>query len=272
MSFHRFLSAAIFFIASATTAVAQEETTDSLLMASDCMSQFFQGIEKFKNPEAVKLTLKNGKIQNIPAFYRANDLGEYADLGLRDLDGDGKKEFIVFNFTGGAHCCDEIFIFKNIGPGKYQYSNHLFGGDVCIGDSNIFRYNFTEHFGYFFTCYACEYKDTAETAPLRVREISLKFSKGKLVVIPGDKELRALILDNLSKMSEEPYQVIKEDDFDDGLRKEFAMNLAVYYYSFGRNLLETKNLFNKYYKFPDAKKVWTAFANDLAALRLQSDF
>lgn len=270
--FTRHLLPALCFLLNSMGLSAQTDSTADMLMTSDCMSQFFKGIEKFNNPEAIKLTLKNGKIQNIPAFFRANDMGEYADLGLRDLDGDGKKEFIVFNFTGGAHCCDEIFIFRNIGPGKYQYANHLFGGNVCISDSNIFRYNFTEHFGYFFSCFACEYNDTAETAPLRVRDISLKFSKGKLAVIPGDKELRSLILDNLSKMSEEPYQAIKEDDFDDGLRKEFAMNLAVYYYSFGRNLAATKALFTRYYKFPDAKKVWTAFSNDIVAIRQQSDF
>jgi hypothetical protein len=59
---------------------------------------------------------------------------------------------------------------------------------------------------------------------------------------------------------------------DEGLRKEFAMNLVVYYYSFGRNLAQTQQLFNKYYKFPDAKKIWAEFARQLQGIRKSSDF
>lgn len=61
-------------------------------------------------------------------------------------------------------------------------------------------------------------------------------------------------------------------DQDDGFRKEIALNLAVFYYSFGKNMLETQKLFNKYYKFPDTKKVWAAFVKNLGYIKKESDF
>jgi hypothetical protein len=85
--------------------------------------------------------------------------------------------------------------------------------------------------------------------------------------------LRSIINDNLGKLGEQPYE--KPDDelaMDKGLRKTIAMNLAVFYYSFGRSLPETQKLFNKYYKHPDAKKIWAAFTKNLLNIKKDSDF
>jgi hypothetical protein len=263
---------AIFILSSCFSISIRAQETDTISMTNDCMTQFFSTAAQPASPKTIKIVTKAGKILAYPAFKKQADMTEYSREGLFDLDRDGKKELVLFNFTGGAHCCDEFYIFRNTGPGRYQYANHLFGGDVCISDSGVITYNFTEHFGYFFTCFACEYPDTSDTAPIYIREISLIFSKGKLAVIKGDKDLRATINDNLGKLSEQPYQQLGETDFDEGLRKEFAMNLAIYYYSFGKNLMETKNLFTKYYKFPDAKKVWSEFSATLLDIHKMSDF
>lgn len=92
-------------------------------------------------------------------------------------------------------------------------------------------------------------------------------------VVPGDPELKSIIHGNLGKLGKKPYQPLEKDvDFDDGLRKEMAFNLAVYYYSFGRNLTETQQLFSRYYKHPDAKKVWAGFTRQLRYMREQNDF
>ena len=92
-------------------------------------------------------------------------------------------------------------------------------------------------------------------------------------MVPGDQELRSTINDNLGKLSEHPYEEPdKELAMDEGLRKEFAMNLVVFYYSFGRNLKTTKDLFIKYYHHPDAAKVWAAFAKNLQAINKNNDF
>ena len=250
---------------------------DSVINQEDCYDKFFQQSEKISSPDKTMLVKKNGKTVSLTAFLKTNPpdilIANQSQFGLADLDNDGKKELVIYNYTGGAHCCDEFYIFKNIALNKYQYAAKTFAGDVCIMDKNEFTYNFYQQFGYFFTCFACEYQDTSDVAPGPLRNIVLKYSKGRLMVIPGDKELRSMINDNLGKLKEQPYEKLSQDyDQDNGLRKEFAFNLAVYYYSFGKNLIETKKLFDKYYKFPDAKKVWSEFVLILAQIKKDNDF
>ncbi|MBL7747903.1 MAG: hypothetical protein JNM19_10775, partial [Chitinophagaceae bacterium] len=118
---------------------------------------------------------------------------------LADLDNDGKKELLINNFTGGAHCCDEILIYKNVGVNKYQHVARLFAGHTVITPEKEFKFSFHENFGYFFTCYACSYTDTSDAAPLNVSDLTLKYNKGKLSLVPGDAELKSIINDNLGK-------------------------------------------------------------------------
>ncbi len=256
---------------------AQEDTVlyqkDGVIELNECISDFFENCDKVSSLGKTKLINKAGKLMTMTAFLTANKLGYESVHGLYDLDNDGKNELLIYNFTGGAHCCDEYFIFKNVGTDRYQYSVRLFGGDACVLEDNSIIYHFYQQFGYFFTCFACAYTDTSDAAPVPINNIRLRYSKGKPSVIPGDKELRSMINDNLAKLGEQPYEVLEDNTAqDNGLRKEFAMNLVVFYYSFGRNQLETQKLFNKFYKFPDAKKVWAEFIKHLQSIRKQSDF
>jgi hypothetical protein len=245
-------------------------------MITDCTAGFFQRSVK-PSKQKIRLVNKAGKLVSMNSFLttnhiETNEVGVFSDYGLLDLDNDGKNELVISNFTGGAHCCDEIYIFRNIGPDKYQYVVKLYAGDACINPENVFSYRFYQQFGYFFTCFACAYTDTSDAAPIPLAGIELKYAKGKLSVVPGNQELRSIINDNLGKLSEQPYVALDDIAIDEGLRKEFAMNLVVYYYSFGRNLAQTQQLFNKYYKFPDAKKIWAEFARQLQGIRKSSDF
>lgn len=282
----------IFFLFSFSLVNAQQDSVLSQPKSQvdagfDCTKKFIQRLEKPAAPSKIFIVTKSLKTVKLPAFMATiySHSGEFInapstvelpklqDYGLIDLDKDGKKELVVMNYTGGAHCCDEFYFFKNMGPDKYQYVAKTFAGDVCVSDSNEFSYSFYQQLGYFFTCFACAYVDTSDGAPVEVRGIILKYQKGKLTVVPGDQELRSIINDNLGKLGEQPYE--KPDTAfgqDNGLRKEFAMNLAVFHFSFGRNMLETQKLFNKYYKFPDAKKVWAEFVKQLQYIRKESDF
>ncbi|HYM95339.1 MAG TPA: hypothetical protein VET23_14470 [Chitinophagaceae bacterium] len=250
---------------------------DSAIDQTECYEKFFQKCEPISAPGKTMLILKNKKTVSLNSFFKYSNadtsMGIGTQQGLADLDNDGKKELVLYDYTGGAHCCDEFYIFKNIAPNKYQYVAKTFAGDVCITDKNEFIYDFYQQYGYFFTCFACAYADSSDAGPQPVHGITLKYSKGKLVVVPGDKELKSTINDNLGKLREQPYQKLQDEaDQDNGLRKEFALNLAVYYYSFGRNLAGTKQLFDKYYHFPDAKEVWTRFVQILNGIRKDSDF
>lgn len=247
----------------------QQDTSE----VEDCFEKFFDKAEKLPSPDKTIVIPKPGKTQTVSAYLKNEEMGQESMHGLVDLDNDGKKELVIYNYSGGAHCCDQFFFFKNIAPDKYQLTAKTFAGNVCINDNKEIVFDFYEQFGYFFTCYACAYENTSDVAPRPVSEIKIRYNKGKLSVIPGDKELRSTIYDNLGKLSEQPYQKLSNDiDQDNGLRKEVAFNLASYYYSFGKNITETKRLFDKYYKFPDAKKVWTEFFRILNGIKQGSSF
>ena len=250
---------------------------DSVIELQDCFDLFFQRNEKITSPQKIMLVQKNGKTISLKAFLGLGDKELFPasppQYGLADLDQDGKKELVTYSYSGGAHCCDEFNIFKNISPGKYQHVAKTFAGDVCITEKNEFVYNFYQQFGYFFTCFACEFQDESGMGPQPVSEIKLKYNKGKLTALPGDNKLRATINDNLSILGKRPYKRLSgETDFDDGLRKAVALNLVVFHYSFGHNLVETKKLFDKYYRFPDAKKVWDEFLKTMNRIRSGNDF
>lgn len=208
---------------------------------------FFQQGEKLTNPAKTLLVTKAGKLVSVKSFMEA-EMSGIADHVLADLDNDGKKELMIYEFTGGAHCCDEIYIYRNIATGKYQHAAKLFAGYTIVTTDKKFVFNFYEHFGYVFACYACACTDTTDEAPLEISSIAMYYKQGKILTSKGDQELRSTINDNLSKLSEQPYEVLADGiSFDDGLRKEVALNLVVFYYAFGKNLVSTKQLFDKYY-------------------------
>ncbi|MCC7402213.1 MAG: hypothetical protein IT214_12085 [Chitinophagaceae bacterium] len=256
----------------------QPQEQDTTIDMLDDLGVFFSGCDTVANQAKTTLIMKNGKTVSLENIFRSegDDLsGIGKQYGLKDLDGDGTKELVLFNYTGGAHCCDELYVFKYVSPGKYRYAVKTFAGDVNITPQNEFVYHFYEQYGYFFTCFACGYEDSSDTAPLPVHSILLRYDKGRLKVIPGDTELKNTINDNLGKLREQPYQKVTggdDIDFDNGLRKEFALNLAVYYFSFGKNINSTKAVFDKYYTFPDAKEVWKEFREILKGIESDNDF
>lgn len=238
---------------------------------------FFTHAGKLKDPAKTTLVTSAGKRISFDRFIATlspdiDSKRNVAEHALGDLDNDGRQELVISNFTGEAHCCDEIYIFKE-NAGRYQQTAKLFAGNVIITDSNTLIYDFHEQFGYFFTCFACGYSDTTDAAAVPMHHIELKYKNGKLVPVAGDKELNSLINDNLAKLTELPYEKPDDELFQDsGIRKEIAMNLAVYYYRFGKNLTATKALFNKYYKHPDSRAVWNEFNKQIQAIRSGNNF
>lgn len=256
--------------------IVMYQRDSAVIPETESTVMFFQSAERMTEKDIAKTTIitKTRKTMKLSSFLKSGGT-EYADVVLADLDNDGKKELMISGFTGGAHCCDDIYVFKNIAPNKYQYAARLFAGHTVINAEKEFTYSFAEHFGYFFTCYACWYSDTSDAAPVDLSGVTMKYSKGKFVIAPGDKELRSTINDNLDKLGELVTDIPSDGDGidqDEGIRKAVAMNLAVFYYSFGKNLVETQKLFNKYYLHKDAKKVWAEFIKTLKGIKNESDF
>lgn len=245
---------------------------DELNEVMDPTSRFFRNGEKVPDPRKLVLLDKTGKSTTLHAWLATEDR-LLANHCLADLDNDGVKELVISGYTGGAHCCDEIFIYRNTGPGQYRYAAKIFGGHTLINTRREFEFSFDESFGYFFTCYACGLSDSSASAPVPLRRITLQYKKGKLAVVPGTRELEDLVRTNLQKLGRLPYGKLEnEQAMDEGQRKEVAMNLAVYYYSFGKNLEQTRKLFTNYYRFPDAGKVWSAFSKSLLYIKKDNDF
>jgi hypothetical protein len=193
-------------------------------------------------------------------------------MGLKDLDGDGAKELMLWNYTGGAHCCDVFYFFKNVSGNKYSYAGELYAGNTCIDDDNVFLYDLHEHFGYFFTCFACGLEEKPDSFSY-VYTLPVTYKKGKLQIQPGDESLLKNIKSNLAYIQNLGWDKGPDKDgFDDGRRKEVALNLATYHFSFGKNLAATKKLFDTYYRFADASKVWKAFLEGLNQVKTSNGF
>ncbi len=262
----------------------QAQERDSVMYAMDsaidiptvATTLFFQTGGKAADPSKLLVITPARKTVTLSALLATKQM-TYSDHVLADLDSDGKKELLVSNFSGGPQLnqispfIDEIWFYKNITPNKYQYTGKLIAGTTIVTGGKEFIYNFIGSLGKFFTCDGCVYTDNSDEAPIPMKEVMVKYNKGKLSVVKGDQELRSGINDNLGKLGERA-TAIGPNGEDDGTRKEIAMNLAVYYYSFGKNLAATKALFTKYYKQADAKKVWATFAKQLQVIGSRLSF
>jgi hypothetical protein len=262
----------IFFLLLFCSFSATAFTQDPSL--SDCYETFFTTATKVKNTNTIKL-LVGKKEQTLSTYLKTNVQGLDQRLGLKDLDGDGKNELVIYNFTGGAHCCDEFYFFKNTGPNRFAPAAKLFAGSTCV-NGTTFLYDFAEPFGYFYTCFACELdekKNSKGEKYERLANISLTYRDGKLQVSPGDAALKEKVLRNLRYIKSLGWDGgAKGDEFDDGRRKALAQTLAVYYFSFGKNKTETKKVFSTYYSFRDAATVWKDFSVLLANVQSQNSF
>src|SRR5690349_20896482 len=119
-------SIVLFFLFTGLITKAQDDSTvryqrDSAVeIEQDCTTSFFQRAERVSSLGKTMIINPAGKTSTLAAFFKTNNIGGFSEQGITDLDGDRKKELLVFNYTNGAHCCDEIYIFKNTGLNKYQ--------------------------------------------------------------------------------------------------------------------------------------------------------
>lgn len=268
------LVVACFFYSSVLT--AQEDSVmyakDSVIaLPADPTISYFQSGEKLADPGKVIVVTAAKKTMTLASLLSNSKLTS-AEHVVADLDDDGKKELLVLNFTdGSAGWEDEIWVYRQTGPNKFQYTAKLLGGLTVLTPEEDFVFSLKGPFEKFFTCLPCNFKDTSDAAPIPLREISVRYNKGKWLLPKGDQELRSIIQHNLGKLGEN-IPAVDPNGHDDGTRKEIAFNLAVFYYSFGKNLTATKALFTKYYKASDALKVWLAFSKKLQLIGTRVSF
>jgi hypothetical protein len=236
----------------------------------DCIKPFFDGLEKMPDSNRAILVMKNGREMAWMNFLKNELMTEHANWGLSNFDNDTIPELLVHNYTGGAHCCEELYVFEKSGR-KYKLKAKLFGGFQCIdASSKIVSFSFNETLGYFYSCYACGYQDSS--AGFRpIREIDLKYTDGKFAVVPYNADVDKQVIKNLEILKEHGFEDIDQGLMDSGWRKEFALNLAVWHYNHGKNWTETKKLFDTYYPFKDATKIYKEFYRIIKDAEKESD-
>ncbi|MBE7172764.1 MAG: hypothetical protein INR73_19470 [Williamsia sp.] len=224
---------------------------------ANCYENFFKGLPKWKDSAAVSLQLQSGQRVTVAQFFTDEFMGPSSRYGEKDLDGDGTTELVIYNNTGGAHCCDDYTVFQKNNDKEYGFKAHL-AGSICIDAvTNHFTFSFNEMLGYFFGCYACGFDDST-SAFRTMREIELKYNGGKLEPVPYDAAAEKQNITNLEALQKHGFEKM-EDMMDNGWRKEFAMNAAVWHYNHGKEWAATEKLFRQYYTFPDIEKIWTEF-------------
>ena len=128
-----------------------------------------------------------------------------------------------------------------------------------------------ETLGYFFSCYACIYRDSAvEYRPLR--ETELRFYDGNFAVVPYNADVEKQVETNLNLLKNHGFVELDGGLMDNGWRKEYAMNLAVWHFNHGKNWEATQKLFAQYYPFKDASNVWAEFTRSLKAAEKENSF
>ena len=117
-------------------------TLNKLPAEDDCNNNFFTSLPVINDSSALKLQLKNGHTVNLKQFVKDELASSRVKAGLKTIDNDTIPEFIVMNNTGGAHCCDEVYIFTG-NNNTYSQKAKLYGGFVCIDpQTNIFSFSF----------------------------------------------------------------------------------------------------------------------------------
>ena len=237
----------------------------------DCNDPFFSSGSTTVDTATLSLTLKDGHQLSWKAFVNEELMSSQVRWRLIDLDADAAPELVVFNYTGGAHCCNEIYVFKKNGK-QFTQQAKLFSGFSCVDPSgNIFTFSFTEPLGYFYGCYACGFTDSSGEYK-QLREIELRYHNNRFSVVPYHPDIEKQLYRNLAILSRHHYEEMEEGLMDSGWRKEFAMNFAVWHYNHGKNWESTKALFDKYYTFKDAANVWSAFQKTLKEMEAENDF
>jgi hypothetical protein len=237
----------------------------------DCYDSFMAATEKITDSADLLVEVNGQDVVSFDSLVKGDFLYGHTQAGFRDLDGDGKKELLIFTYTGGMHCCDEIYILEAMNPGHYLQKAKFFAGTTCVNLNNEFSYNVYEMLGYFLSCYSCLYEDSAKGL-IAPPPVVYRYERGKLVLAGDTTSLKKTVVKNLNLLKEVPMNPMNEDWDESGVRKMYALNFATLHLLAQCNLKQTKTLFDQYYTFKDKGIVWKELKQHLQTLEEQTTF
>lgn len=244
-----------------TSSLPSSENASDPLDQRNCFAWFFK--------EAPVVEDSNSLFVALPGFPRISlkqmirdELFNNVRVVLQDLDSNGSNELVIYNYSGGAHCCDEFFVLAPDATGTYSIQTKLFGGNTCISRNYEFSYNLYEGLGYFYACYACIYTDSAKGLMLPP-PIQYRYESGRFLLSGDTAATAAAALKNLNLLRKVPIKQLQNNE-DGGLRKMIAINLATLHFLRNSNWDATRALFDRFYvNKNDANEVWQQFRKTL---------
>jgi hypothetical protein len=202
-----------------------------------------------------KLTITNN---NKTIFSETYEYNKIISINSYDLNGDGKKEYLIDFYTGGAHCCTIMYA-GEIKNDKFSYKDSIFWGNSGYEvkdidkDGELEIVGYSDMFAYAFTNYAQSFE------PIRI----IKYRYGKLNEATGDFEKTVEnnikeLMENLKEYTSKGFDCPKTDseetfNTDAGGVKALLAPITADYASIGR-ADEGYKLINDVYKCPDKNK------------------
>lgn len=248
-----------------TSGLSSSENDSDPLNRRNCFAWFFKGAAVVEDSNSLFVAFPGFPRMSLRQMIR-DELFNNARVGLQDLDGDGRAEMVIYNYTGGAHCCDEFFVLAPDATGTYSIQTKLFGGNTCISRNYEFSYNLYEGLGYFYACYACIYTDSAKGL-IVPPPIQYRYENGRFLLSGDTAALAAAALKNLNLLRQVPLKKLQNNE-DGGIRKMFAINLATLHFLRNSNWEATRILFDRFYvSKKDAEEVWQQFQKTLTDIQ-----
>ena len=193
------------------------------------------------------------------------DISPYS--GLLDLDNDGVSELLIGYFTGGGHCCDDLWIGKLIAPHLFENAFTIQGGWIQLDSQKNFIFSPDELLGYFYTCYTCD-GDYKSPYNYNYTNAYFRYKNGVPVFVLMNESRKEQIISNLNILSNQSIPELDEEGTDEiggsGFRKNFAKNIFALYFNSEGDKLACKKFFNKYYKGKDSDSVWNKLKDYLS--------
>jgi len=193
--------------------IVHDETIDSELNLSELLSEYDLDADSELGADSVQVYLPYGI--NIEYTYENKDLSRHAkytftqkgklvdviedydinDIYDGDMDKDGVREMIFKTYSGGAHCCSDLYIAQLTKEMKKPLKIPLNNLDTIKfknldGDGIQEWIMYDDCYSYFLTCFACS----------PYVKIVVSYKKGKLILRPKlTKKYTAEGLEKLSK-------------------------------------------------------------------------
>jgi len=206
----------------------------------------------------VILVFMNGNQVPLSQFPDTADFKDFFNtkkFKYLDIDRNGKPELYLTYYTGGAHCCNESYLFRNTAPNRFEEVFSFTGGSELDFAGNMIIANFYEQTAYFYTCYACMINDTLPKQDF-YPHITLVYEDDSIFLAPHDEALNETIHENLKFLKRWTGHPEFMEDADSGVRKSYAEHIITYFFNNQTDLSQTRSLFSAYYAGKDSLEVW----------------